>query len=154
MNIYLAALLLGFIAGLRSMTAPAAVSWAAYLGLIKLEGTWLAFLGFRFTPYILTFMAIGELIADKLSFTPSRKTAFPFLGRIASGALCGAAVGTASGNWIIGGTLGIAGAVAGTLGGYEIRTRLTKAAGGRDLPVALFEDVVAVLGALILITAL
>ena len=73
MHIYFIALALGMVAGLRSMTAPAAVSWAAYLGWIKLEGTWFAFFGFRFTPYILTFMAVGELIGDKLSFTPSRK---------------------------------------------------------------------------------
>ena len=30
--IYLLALLIGVVAGLRAMTAPAAVSWAAYLG--------------------------------------------------------------------------------------------------------------------------
>lgn len=154
MNLYLVVLLLGVIAGLRSMMAPAAVSWSAYLGIINLEGTWLAFLGFQFTPYVLTIMAVGELVADKLPFTPSRRSAFPFIGRIGSGAVCGAAVGAASGSWIIGGILGIVGAVAGTLGGYEIRTRLTKTAGGRDLPIALLEDVIAVLGACLLVTAM
>ena len=154
MNIYVVALLLGVIAGLRSMTAPAAVSWAAYLGWIKLEGTWFAFLGFRFTPYLLTFMAIGEFIGDKLPFTPSRKALFPFAGRIGSGALCGAAVGAGSGNWLFAALAGAIGAVIGTLGGYELRTKLVKAFGGRDLPIALIEDLIAVCGAYALVSQL
>ena len=36
MHIYLLALLIGVVAGLRTMTAPAAVSWAAYLGWLPL----------------------------------------------------------------------------------------------------------------------
>jgi uncharacterized membrane protein len=71
--VYLLALLIGVVAGLRSMTAPAAVSWAARLGWLHLENTWLAFLGFSATPYILSVLAIAELIADKLPKTPSRK---------------------------------------------------------------------------------
>lgn len=38
------------------------------------------------------------------------------------------------------------GAVLGTLGGAEARRRLVAATGGRDLPIALSEDAVAVLG--------
>ena len=41
---------------------------------------------------------------------------------------------------------GIVGAVLGTLGGYEARKRLVAVTGGRDLPIALAEDAVAVLG--------
>jgi uncharacterized membrane protein len=33
----LLAFLIGFFAGLRSLTAPAATAWAAYLGWLKLE---------------------------------------------------------------------------------------------------------------------
>ena len=42
---------------------------------------------------------------------------------------------------------GAIGAVIGTLGGYEARTRLASAAGGRDLPIALLEDAVAIASA-------
>ena len=70
---YVLAFLIGVIAGLRSLTAPAVVSWAARLGWLKLENTWLAFLGFAAPPYILSVLAIAELIADKLPKTPSRK---------------------------------------------------------------------------------
>src|SRR5438105_8999364 len=105
------------------MTAPAAVSWAARLGWLHVENTGLAFLGFAATPYILSVLAIGELIADKLPKTPSRKTPVPFAARIAMGALCGAALGAPS-QMLIGGLLaGVLGGVAGTLGGYEFRSR-------------------------------
>jgi uncharacterized membrane protein len=104
------ALLIGVIAGLRTMTAPAAVSWAAQSGRLALGGTWLAFLGYAATPYIMSVLAIGELINDKLPKTPSRKAPVPFGARIVTGALSGAALG-ASGDALIGGLL------AGALGG-------------------------------------
>jgi uncharacterized membrane protein len=45
MSIYLLALAIGVVAGLRAMTVPAAVSWAAHLGLLDLHDTWLALVG-------------------------------------------------------------------------------------------------------------
>jgi uncharacterized membrane protein len=143
------AFLIGVIAGLRSMTAPAAVSWAARLGWLHVENTWLAFLGFQFTPYIITVLAIAELITDKLPTTPSRKAPGPFGFRIVSGAFCGAAL---SGGSVVGAIAGALGAVAGTLGGYEFRRRLVRASGGRDLPIALLEDVIAAGGAALIVS--
>lgn len=149
-SIYIYALLLGIVAGLRALTPLAAVSWAAHLGWLPVEGTWLGFLGATVTPYILSLLAIGEIINDKLPKTPSRKSAVPFGARIATSALCGAALCAAS-HTMLGGILaGAIGAVIGTLGGYELRTRLARAIGGKDLPIALLEDAVAV-GAAILI---
>src|SRR3954447_15986782 len=104
MPLYLLAFLIGVVAGLRSMTPPAAVSWAARLGWLHLENTWLAFLGYAATPYIFTVAAIGELINDKLPKTPSRKEPMPFTARILSGAMCGAAIG-ASSDALIGGLI-------------------------------------------------
>lgn len=144
MQTHFLALLLGVVAGLRSLTPLAAVSWAARLGLLHLEYTWLAFLGYSWTPYILTVLAIGEIINDKLPKTPSRKAPVPFAARIVTGALSGAAVGTAA-EALTGGLIaGIVGAVLGTLGGYEFRARLVKAIEGKDLPIALVEDAIAV----------
>src|SRR5271156_6753640 len=111
---YVSAFLIGVVAGLRSMTAPAAVSWAARLGWLHLENTWLAFLGFAATPYIVTVLAIGELIADQLPKTPSRKSPPGFITRIITGAICGAALGAASGAMLGGAIVGVLGAVAGT----------------------------------------
>jgi uncharacterized membrane protein len=136
-------LLIGVVAGLRAMTAPVAISWAAYLGWLPLAGTPLAFLGFVVTPYVFTVLALGELITDQLPQTPSRKVPMQFGARIVSGGLCGAAVGVAGGDLIFGLIAGAAGAVAGTLGGAGARARLATMF-GRDLPAALVEDIVAI----------
>ena len=152
MSTYVLAFLIGVVAGLRSMTAPAVVSWGARLGCLHLANTWLAFLGSAITPYILSVLAIGELINDKLPKTPSRKTPVPFAARVVLGALCGAALGATS-QALIGGLLaGALGGVAGTLGGYEFRARVVKAIGGNDLPIALLEDAIAICGAFAIVS--
>ncbi len=153
MTFYLAALLLGVIAGLRAVTPVAAVSWAASLGILKLTGTPLGFLGAAVTPWIVSALAVGEMINDKLPNTPSRKVPIQFGGRIVSGGLAGAAVGLSAGALLPGVVLGAAGAVAGTLGGAWARGRLA-AVFGRDLPAALVEDVVAVVGAALIVAVL
>ena len=141
------AFFIGVIAGLRSLTAPAVVSWAASSGWLHLEHTPIAFLGKDITAGLLTALAIGELIGDKLPKTPSRKALVPFIARILTGALSGAALGASRDSLPLGLIAGAVGAVAGTLGGYEARKRLASAF-GRDLPAALLEDVVAVGGAI------
>jgi uncharacterized membrane protein len=153
MSVYLLALLIGVIAGLRAMTAPAAVAWAIYLNRLNLSGTWLAFLGNVWARWILTALALVELVTDQLPSTPSRKMPMPFIVRILTGALSGAAVGTAGGSWVIGLIAGAIGAVIGTLGGHAFRARLA-AAFGSDRPAAFIEDAVAVGGALLIAVAL
>lgn len=153
MTLYLAALLLGVIAGLRAVTPVAAVSWAAALGALKLTGTPLAFLGAALTPWIVTAIAVGELVNDKLPRTPSRKVPIQFGGRIVSGGLAGGAVGLSAGALVPGVVLGAVGAVIGTLGGAAVRGKLA-AAWGRDLPAALVEDLVAVAGAVLIVAYL
>jgi len=148
MSLYAFAFLIGLVTGLRSMTAPAAVSWAARLGWLNLQGTPLAFLGAAATPWIFTLAALGELVADKLPKARSRKSPPAFIARIVVGALCGAAVGAAGHALVAGGVGGVVGAVAGTLGGYEFRTRLARAV-GRDLPAALLEDIIAIVLAIL-----
>jgi uncharacterized membrane protein len=151
MSTVVLAFLIGVVAGLRALTPLAAVSWAARLGWLHLDNTWLAFLGYAATPYIFSALAIGELISDKLPKTPSRKAPPGFAARIVTGALSGAALGASGGSLAIGLLAGVVGAVAGTLGGYEFRTRLVKATGGRDLPIALLEDVIAIGAAFLMV---
>lgn len=147
------AFLLGAVAGLRTFTAPAAVAWAAVTGRLALTGTPLAFLGSPVAAWILTGLAALELVGDKLPKTPSRKAPGPFIARIASGAVCGAAVGWPAGQAVAGAIAGGLGAVLGTLGGYAARMRLAGTF-GRDLPAALVEDVIAVGGAALVVMAL
>jgi uncharacterized membrane protein len=145
------AFLIGVISGLRTFTPPAAVSWAARLGWLHLENTWLAFLGATITPYILSLLATWELIYDKLPKAQSRKSPASFAARIVSGAFCGAALGLSNQATLGGLAAGVAGAIAGTLGGYEARSRLAKTL-GKDLPAALIEDVIAIAGAFFLVS--
>jgi len=141
--VFVFAFLIGVVAGLRAMMAPAAVAWAARLGWLRLEGTPLAFFGHWVTSSILTLLALVELVTDQLPKTPSRKVPPQFIARIVSGALCGAALG-AGGDALVGGLVaGALGAVAGTLGGAEFRARLARAF-GKDTPAALVEDAVAI----------
>ena len=144
------AFLIGIVAGLRALTAPTLVSWAARFGWLPLDGTWLAFLGYRWTPWIFSFAAVGELINDKLPTTPSRKTPPQFITRVLTGALSGAAITTAHGGLVEGLVFGALGAVAGTLGGAALRSRLVAAIGGKDLPIAILEDFVTIASALLI----
>ncbi len=62
--VLLLALLIGVVAGLRSLTAPA-VSWAAFLGWINLHGTWASWMGNFVTVVIVSVLAVAELVNDK-----------------------------------------------------------------------------------------
>ncbi|HEY4046107.1 MAG TPA: DUF4126 family protein [Acidobacteriaceae bacterium] len=150
MSALLLAFLIGVIAGLRSLTAPAVVSWAAWLGWVPLGGTPLNFLSHPATRYILTALALGELVNDKLPKTPSRKAPPSFIARIVTGAFSGAALAASKHALLFGLVAGAIGAVVGTLGGAEIRSRLVKAIGGNDLPIALLEDAIAIIGAILI----
>lgn len=143
MSIYLAALLIGIVAGLRAMTAPAAVSWGAFLGWLPVSETWAAFMGFRFTPWIFSILALVEFVTDQLPSTPSRKVPQQFGARIVSGAFCGAVIGAAGGATISCAGAGVIGAFLGTMGGAEARGRLA-AMFGNDRPAAFIEDAVAI----------
>ena len=140
--IFINAFLIGTASGLRALIGLAAVSWAARLGILPLGHTWLAFLGYAFTPYILTLMAIGELVNDKLPKTPSRLIPPQFITRIVTSALCGLAIGLSGDGMIVGLVAGVIGALAGTFGGAKARSFLARTF-GRDLPAALLEDAVA-----------
>ena len=150
--LFILAFLIGGVAGLRAMVAPAAVSWAAHLGWLPLQDSALAFLGYAWTPWIFTIMALGELVTDQLPATPSRTVPAQFGARIVSGALCGAAIGATGGSLPGGLVAGVIGAVVGTLGGAAVRGRLA-AAFGSDRPAALIEDAVAIIGAWLIVQA-
>jgi uncharacterized membrane protein len=144
--VLLLALGIGVVAGLRSLTAPAVLAWAAELHWINLaHHAWASWLGHPVAVAILSLLAVGELVGDQLPKTPPRTAPPSFAARIISGAFAGAVIGTHWGyTWSALGA-GVIGAVVGTMGGYHARIRLAAAA-GRDLPIALLEDAVAVLG--------
>lgn len=150
--LYILALLIGVIAGLRAMTAPAAIAWGAYLGWLPVAATWASFMSHWAAVGIFTILAIVELVTDQLPSTPSRKVPQQFGARIIMGAFTGAVIGATGGSTIGGLIAGAIGAVIGTLGGAEARGRLA-AAFGKDPPAAFIEDAVAIIGGLLIVAA-
>ena len=145
--VFLFVFLIGVVAGLRSMTAPAVISWGAHQGWLLLTGSPLGFFAHPVTLILLTLFALGELVADKLSFIPSRTTPGPLVIRLISGAVCGAALCIAGQSaWLYGVLLGALGAVVGSYGGYYYRRLVPANNRTMQFLAALLEDVVAVGG--------
>src|SRR5215831_8674861 len=94
---FLLAFLLGCVDGLRSLTPPALVCWAAHFGWLHFDGTRLAFLHHRSTLIVFTALAVAELIADKLPKTPARTAPLGLIARLVLGAACGVAIATSTG---------------------------------------------------------
>ena len=151
--VFVFAIGIGIVAGLRSLTAPAVVAWAAHLGWLNLHGSPLAFIGSTTAVAIFSLLAIGELVADKLPNTPKRTAIVPLLARIVLGGLCGACLCAAAGKSLLAGALlGGIGGVIGAFSGYETRKRLVNSLHIKDLFVAICEDLVAIILAFFLVS--
>lgn len=150
------ALLVGVLTGLRAFTPPAIVALTAAVGWFTL-GDGLAWMGSLAAAAIFPLLAIAEMAADKLPSTPSRTAPLGLGARLVLGALCGAcvtSVGSADGGLALGAALGAVGGVAGAYGGYFARTRAVRALGVPDFAVACAEDLLAVAGALLVVSRL
>jgi uncharacterized membrane protein len=136
---------IGVVAGLRSLTAPAAVAWAAHLGWLNLHASPLAFMASTWAVILFSALAIFELVADLLPQTPKRTAPGPLAARIVTGGLCGACLwASANQSLPIGAALGAIGAVIGTFAGYELRKRLVIGLNVKDIFIALPEDLIAI----------
>jgi uncharacterized membrane protein len=145
------AFLIGVIAGLRSLTAPAAVAWAAY------ERGFLAHTSFRFmgtltAAIIFTVLALVELVTDQLPSTPSRLAPPGLIARIITGGLSGSCLAAGAQSIALGAVLGALGGVVGAFAGYHARKGLVRALKVRDLPIALLEDAIAIGGAILIVS--
>ena len=152
MPVLLLAFLIGAIAGLRALTAPAAVAWAGF-GHGILNHTSLRFMGRLPTAIIFAALAALELVADQLPTTPSRLAPTGLISRIVTGGLSGACLAAADAESIaVGAGLGAVGGVVGAFAGYHARRGLVRALKVRDLPIALLEDAIAIGGAIFIVT--
>ena len=152
-EVLLLAFLIGVVAGLRTMTAPAVVAWAANRHWLNLDNSLLAFMGSTAAVAIFSVLALGELVVDKLPSTPNRTRLAGLIGRTVLGGLSGAGIAVAGSQSIApGAILGVAGAIAGAFAGYEVRTRLVRVLKVPDFVIALFEDAVAVAGGLLIVS--
>lgn len=152
-SVLLLCFLIGCVAGLRSMMAPAIVCAAAYLRWIHLDGTPLSFLDTMVALCLFTLFAIGELVVDKLPKTPARIAPMGLITRLLTGALSGAALAVSGGKGLaLGAVLGAVGGVAGAFAGYHIRRGLVTHMELPDFVVAVIEDLLAISGGLFVVS--
>jgi uncharacterized membrane protein len=146
------AFVIGVFAGLRSLTPPAAVAWAVYLGWLKLARP-LTLIGSLPAVIILSLLAIAELIVDKLPNTPNRTAPLGLIARIVTGGISGACVSLGGGHSaLVGAGLGLIGGIVGCFAGYHVRARLVRSLRLPDFNVALLEDLVAIGGSLLIVS--
>ncbi|MEA2525842.1 MAG: hypothetical protein QOG89_3808 [Thermomicrobiales bacterium] len=136
---------LGFAAGLRSQLPLALIAAAAGRGDFAKDATGaLARLRTRSARFGFGAAAIGEFIADKTPFVPSRLNPGPFAGRLVFGGLTGAVYARGNGRSApLGFTLGAAAAGLGAYAGYHFRTTLDDKTGLPDPIWAVSEDLIA-----------
>jgi uncharacterized membrane protein len=126
---------MGFVAGLRSMTAPAVALAATGSPLALPAGI----------------LAAGELFADKLPIMPSRLEQPGLAARVLSGAYCAFVLADAfDGDIGCGLSNGVLGALSGAWSGYHLRKKLDESTPVPDIFLGLAEDAVA-LGAAFLL---
>src|SRR3989442_1362494 len=143
--VFVFALGIGIVAGLRSLTAPALVSWAAHLGWLNLSESPLAFMGTTAAVLFFSLLAVAEFVGDLLPKTPARTMPGPLIARIVMGGLSGACLCAAAGQPLLAGAaLGGIGGVIGTFAGYEARKRLVNGLKVKDAFIAIPEDLVAI----------
>ncbi len=137
---------LGFVAGLRTQVPISALAKAAKNGdfAARADGP-LQYLHSPWTGPVTDVMAVGEFIADKLPFVPSRIKPLPLAGRGFIGGVAGAAIFKNAHRSIpMGLLIGAAAATAGSFAGYHARSFLANRTGLPDLVFALAEDAVAI----------
>lgn len=151
-GVLILAFVLGCVDGLRSMSAPTAVCWAAHLGWLPLSGTRLDFLAHPLALWIVTILALGELIADKLPTTPPRTHPVGLIARATLGAACGVAVAVARHtNPVLPMIIALAAALLSTFAGYNARRMLVSRLRLPDFVAALVEDAIAIAGGLLIL---
>jgi len=142
--------LLGLVTGMRSMTSMAVLCWFAYLKYLPVEGTWASWTAKLATAIIFTVLAFGEFIVDKLPNTPNRTSPGPLAVRLVFGGLVGAIVAAGlDGSSVEGVILGILGTLIGAFAGFLVRREIVMRLASKDWPVALAEDVSAIVCAIL-----
>lgn len=135
MPLLLAALLLGFVAGLRTFTAPAVLWLMRHASPIA---------------YVLGVLAIAEFVGDLHPQAPARTRAVGLLARAISGAFCGWIIASPSGLPGIGAAVGAFGAIAGAYIGLALRMRAIAPLG--NVPAGILEDIIAIAAAVLIVS--
>lgn len=139
---------LGFVTGMRSMLGLRMLAASARDGAFDdREGPFFRALRSRMALPVLTTLATGEFLADKLPGAPDRTDAAPLGARVVLGALVGGLVGARGENpgaRILGAVLGAAAAAAGAYAGNRARTWMKRHTSIAGPLAAVIEDGIAV----------
>ena len=136
---------IGIVAGLRSMTAPAIVSWAAYLGWLHAADGPFSFVASWPIVALLTVWAVFELVLDKTSKIGNRTGLVGVVFRVVTSTFSAAVLSKAAGaGSATGMVFGLVGGMIGTFGGYYLRRECVRNTSLSDLPVAIAEDIIAI----------
>jgi len=140
------AFILGVVAGMRSMMAPAVLALTLWRRPEYVPASapaqWLALFP---VAVVLGIAALGELVADKLPMTPNRIALGPFVARLVTGSITGAALVQVGGiNPWAGAACGAVGAIAGTFGMFHARKFAGRVTGISDPYIGAIEDIVAI----------
>ena len=132
-RVYAGAAVIGAVAGLRSMAAPAAVSrWMEPRTL----GSGLV--------HVATALAVAEAVPDKLPFMPNRTEPFSLAWRAVSGGISAAALcSSKKRSPLLGALFGSVAAIGASYAAYEIRRHATRNLHAPDAVVAVAEDAIA-----------
>jgi uncharacterized membrane protein len=138
---------LGVVAGMRTFSAPAVISHVYSRHPSKsLNNSPLGFIQSITTSKVFKVLAAGELIGDKLPFTPKRTNAGGLIGRFITGALCGATVyKTHNKKPVLGGLIGGTAAMASAFGCMFLRINLGKRTGIPDPVIGALEDAIVII---------
>ncbi len=139
----LPSLVIGAVAGSRSMTPGALIAGASLMGL-RTPGR-PAGLGSRVGKVAALVLGLGELLGDKQPSAPDRTEPGALMARALSACMAGMALAP-RGRARLGGLLAVATAVPSAFVGLKARARCTEAVGPKKS--AVIEDVVVVLGGL------
>ncbi|MFD2570880.1 DUF4126 family protein [Spirosoma soli] len=137
---------IGLVAGMRTFTAPALVNYKlTNTRPDRLAGSRLAVMSSPKASILLTVLAAGELVGDKVPSAPNRIDIQPLSARMVSGAVCGASLSEAEGKQAtLGAVAGSVGALVGSYTFFYLRRWLTVEKGLPDFVVALAEDALAI----------
>lgn len=137
----IAAILMGLVAGARSMTPLAAIAWLARRDGLPNNAPFLCVLSSSPVVAGATLLAAGEILGDKMRSAPDRTVAPGMAARAIIGALAGAALSPRR-NERVAALLGATSAVLSSYATFELRRRAMRRHGQR--PTGAIEDIAAV----------
>ena len=143
---YLKAIQLGVLAGMRAAMAPAFVShYVSHQPASGTDSQLLHLFRSSTTANVTKVMALGEIVGDKMPNTPDRIEPAGIVGRIISGATCGAVLSEAEKEEVkLGAVMGGVGAVAGSYAFFYLRKWVHEEKGIEDVWLGFAEDLLAI----------